>query len=120
MAAELFLEVTDDRILMNGEDVTAEDWRLTLDTNVEGAMICARTCLPHMLARGRGRILSATSIVARTGNYGQTAYAAVESAVKRLRLYDPPSRQGLSKAHLCKPKFMSALRRARLRRRARV
>ena len=34
-----------------------------------------------MKAAGFGRILSATSIVARTGNYGQTAYAASKAGI---------------------------------------
>ena len=63
------------------DDITEEDWRLTLDVNLEGALICARAVLPHMLKRGRGRILSATSLVARTGNYGQTAYAASKAGI---------------------------------------
>ena len=61
--------------------VTDEDWDLTLGVNLRGAMLCARAALPHMLAAGRGRILSATSLVARTGNYGQTAYAASKAGV---------------------------------------
>jgi len=61
--------------------VTDEDWSLTLDVNLRGAMLCAREVLPHMLAAGQGRILSATSIVARTGNYGQTAYAASKAGI---------------------------------------
>ena len=61
--------------------VTDEDWSRTLDVNLRGAMLCAREVLPHMLAAGQGRILSATSIVARTGNYGQTAYAASKAGI---------------------------------------
>jgi 3-oxoacyl-[acyl-carrier protein] reductase len=61
--------------------VTDGDWALTLDVNLRGAMLCAREVLPHMLAAGRGRILSATSLVARTGNYGQTAYAASKAGI---------------------------------------
>jgi len=61
--------------------VTDEDWSLTLDVNLRGAMLCAREALPHMLVAGRGRILSATSLVARTGNYGQTAYAASKAGI---------------------------------------
>jgi 3-oxoacyl-[acyl-carrier protein] reductase len=61
--------------------VTDEDWALTLDVNLRGAMLCAREALPHMLAAGAGRILSATSLVARTGNYGQTAYAASKAGI---------------------------------------
>jgi 3-oxoacyl-[acyl-carrier protein] reductase len=34
-----------------------------------------------MIARKQGRILSAASVVARNGNYGQTAYAASKGGV---------------------------------------
>ena len=62
-------------------DVTEEDWSKTLDVNLRGPMVCARAVVPHMKAAGFGRILSATSIVARTGNYGQTAYTASKAGV---------------------------------------
>jgi len=61
--------------------VTDEDWALTLNVNLRGAMLCAREALPHMLEAGSGRILSATSMVARAGNYGQTAYAASKAGI---------------------------------------
>jgi 3-oxoacyl-[acyl-carrier protein] reductase len=63
------------------EDVTDEDWDTTLDVNLKGAMIVTRAAVPHMLKRGHGRILSASSLVARTGNYGQTAYAASKAGL---------------------------------------
>ena len=62
-------------------DVKDEDWAATLDVNLRGAMLCARAVVPHMRAAGFGRILSATSIVARTGNYGQTAYVASKAGI---------------------------------------
>ncbi len=62
-------------------DVKDEDWAATLDVNLRGTMVCARAAIPHMKAAGFGRILSATSIVARTGNYGQTAYAASKAGI---------------------------------------
>ena len=63
------------------EDVADEDWDLTLDVNLKGAMVCARAAVPHMLARGTGRILSASSVVARDGNFGQSAYAASKAGI---------------------------------------
>jgi 3-oxoacyl-[acyl-carrier protein] reductase len=63
------------------EDVSEADWKETLDVNLRGPMVCARAVVPHMVSRGWGRILSATSIVARTGNYGQTAYAASKAGI---------------------------------------
>jgi 3-oxoacyl-[acyl-carrier protein] reductase len=61
--------------------VTDEDFALTLDVNLKGAMACARAVVPGMVARGYGRIVSASSIVARAGNYGQTAYAASKGGI---------------------------------------
>ena len=61
--------------------VTDEDWAATLDVNLRGTMVCARAALRPMRAAGAGRILSATSVVARMGNYGQTAYAASKAGI---------------------------------------
>jgi 3-oxoacyl-[acyl-carrier protein] reductase len=63
------------------EDVAETDWNEVLDVNLRGAMVCARAVVPHMASRGWGRIISASSIVARTGNYGQTAYAASKAGI---------------------------------------
>lgn len=62
-------------------DIGDEAWAETLDVNLTGAMNCARAVVPHMRAAGFGRILSASSIVARAGNYGQTAYAASKGGI---------------------------------------
>jgi len=63
------------------EDVTDQDWAETLDVNARGAMLCTRAAVHHMRARKFGRVLSAASIVARTGNFGQTCYAASKAAI---------------------------------------
>jgi 3-oxoacyl-[acyl-carrier protein] reductase len=63
------------------EKATDEEWASTLDVNARGTMVCARAAVPYMLAAGRGRILSATSVVARAGNFGQTAYSASKGAI---------------------------------------
>jgi len=62
-------------------DVKDDDWSATLDVNLRGTMLCTRAAVPHMKAAGFGRILSATSIVAQTGNYGQTAYVASKAGI---------------------------------------
>ena len=61
--------------------VTDEDWALTMNVNLRGAMLCARETMPHMLAAASGRIISATSMVARAGNFGQTTYAASKAGI---------------------------------------
>jgi 3-oxoacyl-[acyl-carrier protein] reductase len=60
---------------------TDEDWALTQDVNLRGAFLCGRAIAPGMAERGHGRILSASSIVARTGNFGQSAYAASKGGI---------------------------------------
>ena len=61
--------------------VSDDDWAATLDVNLRGTMIGTRAALRPMRAAGAGRILSATSVVARMGNYGQTAYAASKAGI---------------------------------------
>jgi len=63
------------------QKATDEDWQLTQDVNLRGAFVCARAAVPFMLEAGWGRLLSATSVVARTGNFGQTAYAASKAGL---------------------------------------
>lgn len=63
------------------EDLTEEDWAEILDVNLRSSVVCARAAVPHMLARGSGRILSATSAAARMGHAGQTAYAAAKAGI---------------------------------------
>jgi 3-oxoacyl-[acyl-carrier protein] reductase len=61
--------------------IADDDWAATLDVNLRGTMIGTRAALRPMRAAGAGRILSATSVVARMGNYGQTAYAASKAGI---------------------------------------
>ena len=63
------------------DDLTDEDLEESLDINLRGALVCTRAAVPHMLARGSGRILSAASMSTRIGAVGLTAYAAGKAAV---------------------------------------
>jgi len=63
------------------DDLTDEDLEESLDINLRGALVCTRAAVPHMLARGSGRVLSAASMSTRIGAVGLTAYAAGKAAV---------------------------------------
>jgi len=63
------------------EDLSDEDFQETLDVNLRGAMVCARAAVPHMIARGRGRILSAASSSTLLGSQGLTAYSAAKAGI---------------------------------------
>jgi 3-oxoacyl-[acyl-carrier protein] reductase len=63
------------------DDLTDEDLEESLDINLRGALVCTRAAVPHMLAQGTGRILSAASMSTRIGAVGLTAYAAGKAAI---------------------------------------
>ena len=52
-----------------------------LNVNLKGIVHCAQAVAPHMIARGSGRILNASSVVGIYGNFGQTNYVATKAAV---------------------------------------
>lgn len=57
-------------------------WELMLDTNARGALHAVQAVVPAMKARRYGRILNVSSVLARHGFPGQTAYAASKAAIE--------------------------------------
>ncbi len=57
------------------------DWQRVLQTNLSGAFFCAQACVSGMMKRRWGRIINISSVVAETGNGGQTAYAAAKAGL---------------------------------------
>ncbi len=51
-------------------------WRRVMATNLDGAFLCCREVLPHMLASGWGRIISVASVAGLRGAKYTAAYAA--------------------------------------------
>jgi NAD(P)-dependent dehydrogenase (short-subunit alcohol dehydrogenase family) len=43
------------------EQIDAAEWRKVLDVNVVGVALCCQACVPHMRARGTGRIINLAS-----------------------------------------------------------
>jgi len=58
-----------------------EDWDSVLAVNLTGAFHCARAAIEHMRERRYGRIISLSSVVALSGNIGQTNYAASKAGL---------------------------------------
>ncbi|MFP3941051.1 MAG: glucose 1-dehydrogenase [Thermoanaerobaculia bacterium] len=52
-----------------------------LDVNLRGVFLCTRAAVPHMIRRGGGVVLSASSVVGLYGNFGQTNYAAAKGGL---------------------------------------
>lgn len=59
----------------------ADEWRRVIDVNLNGVFHVTRSVLPHMLARGEGRIVNIASITGKEGNAGLAAYSASKGGV---------------------------------------
>ena len=58
-----------------------EDWDAVLRTNLTGAHLCFQQALGAMLKQRAGRIINLTSVVAETGNAGQSNYVASKAGL---------------------------------------
>jgi len=58
-----------------------EAWDRVLAVDLTGVFYCSRAALPHMRARGYGRIVNVASIAGKEGNQGIAAYAAAKAGV---------------------------------------
>jgi 3-oxoacyl-[acyl-carrier protein] reductase len=58
-----------------------EDWEAVLRTNLTGAHLCIQQALGAMLKQRSGRIINIASVVAETGNAGQSNYVASKAGL---------------------------------------
>lgn len=58
-----------------------KDFDAVIAVNLRAVFLCTRAVAPHMIAGGRGVILSASSVVGLYGNFGQTNYTATKAGV---------------------------------------
>ena len=62
-------------------EVSDDDWRRTVQVNVEGTFHLCRAVVPGMVERGWGRIVNLASIAGKDGNPNLSAYSASKAAV---------------------------------------
>jgi 3-oxoacyl-[acyl-carrier protein] reductase len=58
-----------------------EQWEAVIGVNLRGVFNCTRAVVPHMIARGGGVVLNASSVAGRDGNFGQTNYVAAKAGL---------------------------------------
>jgi 3-oxoacyl-[acyl-carrier protein] reductase len=56
-------------------------WRRVLEVNLTGAFLTCRTVVPHMIARGYGRIVNVASIAGKEGNPNAAHYSASKAGL---------------------------------------
>lgn len=61
-----------------------EKWDKAIAVNLTGTMLTCRAALPHMLAVGRGAIVTVASIYGMTGGPGNTPYNVTKGGVLQL------------------------------------
>ncbi|MEM6395033.1 MAG: 3-oxoacyl-ACP reductase FabG [Bacteroidota bacterium] len=61
--------------------MTADQWQQVIDVNLTGVFNCTKAVFPHLVEAGGGRIINAASVVAHTGNFGQTNYVAAKAGL---------------------------------------
>ena len=62
-------------------DMTVDDWRAVMDTNVTGVFNGCHAALPHLRARGGGWIINISSLASKNPFVNGAAYCASKSAV---------------------------------------
>ena len=61
--------------------MTPETWQQVIDVNLTGVFNCCKCASEVMVEIGWGRIISASSVVALYGNFGQTNYVATKAGL---------------------------------------
>lgn len=61
-----------------------DEWERVMDVNLKGAFLCSKAVARAMIRQRSGRIINLTSVVAQTGNAGQTAYSAAKAGIMGL------------------------------------
>jgi 2-deoxy-D-gluconate 3-dehydrogenase len=66
------------------EALSAEEWRLVLETNLTGAFFCAKAAYPEMVRAGGGKIINIGSMLSLFGAPYLAPYAASKGGIVQL------------------------------------
>ncbi|HTX55487.1 MAG TPA: 3-oxoacyl-ACP reductase [Candidatus Acidoferrales bacterium] len=78
--------------------MTVDEWQAVLNVNLSGPFFMIKAVLDHMIDQQYGRIVNISSVVGRTGNFGQANYAAAKAGLLGLTktLAIETARQGIT------------------------
>jgi NAD(P)-dependent dehydrogenase (short-subunit alcohol dehydrogenase family) len=65
----------------NVADMSVDDWRRIIDTNLSGVFYCTRAALPEMRRRGAGFIINISSLAGKNAFAGGAAYCASKAGL---------------------------------------
>jgi len=70
-------------------------WQRVIAVDLNSVFYCCRVAIPHMRARGGGRIVNVASIAGKEGNAGMLAYSMSKAAVIAMALFRIPAMRGM-------------------------
>lgn len=65
-------------------EMSAEDWREVIDTDLTAPFICSKAVIPGMIKKGHGKIINICSMMSELGRETVSAYAAAKGGLKML------------------------------------
>jgi gluconate 5-dehydrogenase len=65
-------------------EMSEEQWRAVIDTNLTSAFLVARAVAPRMIARGRGKLINICSVMSEVSRPTIANYAAAKGGLKML------------------------------------
>jgi 2-deoxy-D-gluconate 3-dehydrogenase len=66
------------------QDLSLEEWRQVMDTNLTSAFLCSRSAYPHMKRAGGGKIINVGSMLSIFGAAFAPAYGASKGGIVQL------------------------------------
>jgi 2-deoxy-D-gluconate 3-dehydrogenase len=66
------------------QDLTAQEWRLVMDTNLTSAFLCSQAAYPHMVRAGAGKIINIGSMMSVFASSYATPYAASKGGIVQM------------------------------------
>ena len=66
------------------EDLSEEEWRTVLDTNLTSAFLCSKSCYPIMKKAGGGKILNNGSMLSLFGSPKGSAYGSSKGGIMQM------------------------------------
>jgi NAD(P)-dependent dehydrogenase (short-subunit alcohol dehydrogenase family) len=68
-------------ILVDTAAMTGEEWRETIETNLNGVFYCTHAAIPHLRARGGGWVINISSLASRNPFARGAAYSATKAGL---------------------------------------
>jgi 3-oxoacyl-[acyl-carrier protein] reductase len=62
-------------------ELSVQEWDRVLGVNLRGCFLCTRLVIPHMLARGRGKVINVASQLGQIGGTEMVHYSASKAGV---------------------------------------